>query len=194
MNRPLERLGIDALESLAEPPGISVKDMTAIADELAHRSTLRASVLLGKVQLKLKASASSKPTNIRDLAGTPTPTQNGFAFEVPVFNPVELPKRQPKPLQTMVAQPVPVVLPVIAVANAKSPEPAPIEMSIEQAYSVLKVAPASSWDVVEASRRELVARAQPDRVAGMELAKRKSIQDEARAVNIAYKTLLQARS
>jgi hypothetical protein len=194
MNRPLERLGIGALESLAEPLGISAKELTAIADELVHRSTLRASILSDKVKLKLKAFAPSKPNDIRDLAGTATPTQKGFAFEVPMFNPVELPQRQPKSLPATGAQPVPVVLPALGQYGAKSPETAPVEMSVEQAYRVLKVTPASSWDVIEASRRGLVARAQPDRLAGLDPAKRKALQDEAHVVNIAYKTLLQPRS
>ena len=192
MTRPLERLGIDTLEALAAPPGISLKDLMSIADELAHRSTLRASILLDKVKLKLRSFGNTAPTATRDLAGTLTPIQNGFEFEVPLFPTTELLKRPPKPTQVAAAQSVPVVLPTLAPASA--PEPAPITMSVEQAYRVLKATSASTWDAIEFSRRQLVARAQPDRVTKLEPVKRKALLQEAREANTAYKVLLRARS
>jgi hypothetical protein len=158
--------------------------------------------LLDKVQRVLKfvenhrkkvASTTAAPADTRDFIGKPTPTQDGFEFEVPIFAPAEIPRGELKPTAPVVTQPVPVVLPMLAVPLAKEPEPAPIEMSVEQAYRILKVTSAASWDAVEFSRRQLVARAQPDRVAGLEPAKRKGLQDEARVANIAYKTLLNTR-
>jgi Winged helix-turn helix len=62
------------------------------------------------------------------------------------------------------------------------------------AFRVLKATSASSWEAIEFSRQQLVARAQPDRVANLEPAKRKTLQDEAREANIAYKILLHSRS
>lgn len=73
------------------------------------------------------------------------------------------------------------------------PEQVPSMMSLEQAYRVLKATSTSSWDAIEFSRRQLVARAQPDKVAKLEPVKRKALIKEAREANIAYKVLL-ARS
>jgi hypothetical protein len=197
MTRPLERLGIDALESLAEPQGVSPKDLKSIAGELAHRSTLRASLLLDKVNLKLKSLGNAAPAATRDLAGTPTPTQNGFDFDVPVFVPTKPPTRPSNPMPVAAATlPLPVVLPTYSAASSsvQEQEQVPLTMPIARAYQVLSATSASSWDVIELSRRQLVARAQPDRVESMEPAKRKALLDEAREANIAYKVLFQARS
>lgn len=195
MTRPLARVGIDELEALAAPPGISAKDLRAIAYELGHRSTLRAGILLDKINLKLKSQDKSVPVDTRDLAGTPTPTQNGFEFDVPIFATAELPKRPPKPAPIAAdARPVPVTLPDFTEVVASAPVTAPIPMSVEQAYRILKATSASTWDAIEFARRQLVARAQPDRVAKLEPAKRRALLDEAREANIAYKVLLLARS
>jgi hypothetical protein len=123
------------------------------------------------------------------------PTQNGFEFDVPIFAAAELPKRPPKPAPiAAAARPVPVALPDFTEVVAAAPEPAPIPMSVEQAHRILKGTSASTWDAIEFSRRQLVARAQPDMVAKLEPAKRKALLAEAREANIAYKVLLQARS
>ena len=194
MTRPLERLGIDALEALAAPPGISSDDRKSIADELGHRSTLRARSLLDKVNLKLKLFGGATPTATRDLAGTSLQTQNGMEFDVPVFAPTELPKRPTKPLPVAVAAlPISVVHPTFAATSTLAPEPVSSTMSVEQAHRLLKATSASSWDAIELSRRQLVARAQPDKVTNLEPVKRKALQDEAREANIAYKVLLQFR-
>lgn len=202
MTRPLAREGVGELEALFEKRKSDLPALKNLIDELAYRNTPRATALLDKAQRVLKfvenhrnkvASNTAAPVDARDLIGTPTPIQDGFEFEVPVFRPAEIPRREPTPAAHVVTQPVPVVLPVLAVPLAKKPGPAPIEMSVEQAYRILKVTSAASWDAIELSRRQLVARAQPDRVAGLEPAKRKALQDEAQVANIAYKTLLNTR-
>lgn len=202
MTRPLAREGVDELEAFFEKSKSDLQALKNLTNELAYRSTPRATALLDKAQRVLKfaennrkkvASTTAAPADTRDLIGTPTPTQDGFEFEVPVFAPAETPRRQSKPAAPVGSQPVPAVLPLLAVPLAKDPEPAPVEMSVEQAYRILKVTSATSWEAVEFSRRQLVARAQPDRVAGLEPARRKALQDEARVANIAYKKLLNTR-
>jgi len=64
-------------------------------------------------------------------------------------------------------------------------------MTEEQAYRYLKVQPSAGWEQVELARREVVARAQPDRLEGLAPEKRKLLQDEGRLANAAYKSLLQ---
>lgn len=204
MTRPLARLGVDELEALFETSKHDLPALKRLIGELAYRNVPRAITLLEKAQRELKfveshrkesVSGTSPPMDSRDLVGTPTPSQNGFEFDDPIFPPTELPKRPPsQELVAAVVQPAPVVLPVPTTTEAEVPEPASIEMSVEQAYSVLKVTSALPWDAIEFSRRQLVARAQPDRVAKLELAKRQAFQDGARDANIAYKVLLQARS
>jgi hypothetical protein len=194
MTRPLARVGIDELEALAAPPGISTKDLKSIAYELGHRPTLCATILLDKINLKLRAPGTSAIADRRDLAGTPTPTQNGFEFDVPIIARAELPKRPPKPaLSTVATRPVPLALPDFTEVVALAPETATLAMSVEQAYRTLKATSVSTWDAIEFARRQVVARAQPDRVAKLEPARRKALLAEAREANIAYKVLLQAR-
>lgn len=203
MTRPLARAGIDELEALFETSKQDLPALKRLVGELAYRNVPRATALLDKAQRVLNffeshrkesVSGASTPRDTRDLVGTPTSIQNGFEFDVPVFVPTELPKRPHGQVPiAAVAQPVPVVLPVLKTVPDVAPEPVPIAMTVEQAYRVLKVTSASPWDAIEFSRRDLVARAQPDRVTKLEPTKRKVLQDEAREANIAYKVLLQAR-
>lgn len=202
MTRPLARLGVDELEALFETSKHDLPALKRLIAELTHRNVPRAIALVVKAQkmlmfleshrAELALGASTAEFATRGLAGTPMPTQNGFDFDIPKFTPTDLPKRQPNQMPSGAGlQPRPVVLPVIAVPVL---EPEQIMMSIEHAYRILKATSASSWDAIEFSRRQLVARAQPDCVAKLEPAKRKTLQDEAREANIAYKVLLHSRS
>ena len=204
MTRPLARLGIDALEALFETGKQDLPALKQLIGELAYRNVPRATALLDKAQNVFKfvklhqkefVSGTSTPSDTRDLAGTQTSIQDRFEFDVPIFASTEWPKRPPRQVPIAgVAPPVRVVMPTLTMPAAVVPRPAPIAMSVEQAYRVLKATLVSSWDDIEVSRRQLVARAQPDRVAKLESAKRKALQDEAREANVAYKVLLQARS
>jgi hypothetical protein len=188
MTRPLARLGIDELEALFETGKHDLPALKRLIDELTYRNVPRAIALLDKTQKVLKfveahrkesVSGTAPARGAQDLAGSTSPTQNGFEFDVPIFAPTKLPRRPPN---------------IARIEAISSPEPIPITMSAEQAYRILKATSATSWDAIEFSRRQLVARAQPDRVAKLESAKRKALLDEAREANIAYKVLLQARS
>lgn len=204
MKRPLARLGIDELEAQFETSKHDLPTVKRLIGELAYRKVPRATTLLDKAQKILRSVESKRkesvtgalpPRDTRDLAGTPTPTQSGFEFEVPVFASMELNNRPLKATTVAAAlQPVPVVLPIFLAASASAPEPVAISMSVEQAYRVLKATSASSWDAIEFSRRQVVARAQPDTAATLEPSKRQALLDEACEANIAYKVLLQARS
>lgn len=203
MTRPLARLGIVELEALFETSKHDLPALIRLIGELAYRNVPRAIALLDKAQRVLKFVESNRneslsgtftPTDSRDPLDTPTPSQNGFEFDVPIFAPTELPKRPPAQVTVAaVAKPVPVVLPVLMTVTDELSEPAPFEMSVEKAYTVLKATSASPWDAIEFSRRQLVARAQLDRVAKLESANRQALQNEAREANIAYKVLLQSR-
>jgi DnaJ-domain-containing protein 1 len=69
-----------------------------------------------------------------------------------------------------------------------------VEISVEQAYRILKVPLTASWETIEESRRNLVGRAQPDKLIGMTPDKRKVLYEECRSVNAAYKVIAQANN
>lgn len=198
MSRPLARVGIDELEALFETNKSDASSLNSLVNELAYRNTPRATALLDKVQRVLKvkeivrkmksAEASTAPVSPQEVAEAPTPRQNGFDFEVPVFASGET-SHKPR---IRLAAAVPPSTPPVAVA--KTAEPEPVHMSTEQAYRLLKVSSTSSWESVESARRDLVSRAQPDKVAGLPPDKRKALQEETRLVNLAYKQLMLARS
>lgn len=204
MTRPLARLGIDALEALFATGKQDLPALRLLIGELAYRNVPRATALLDTAQKALKfvesqrkesVPGTSTPSDTRDLVGTQTPIQNRFEFDVPISAPTEVQKPPPRQVPIAgVALPPHVVLPVLATPSAVAPGLAPIAMSVEQAYRVLKATSASPWNAIEFSRRQLVARAQPDMVAKLESAKRQALQDEAREANTAYAVLLQARS
>lgn len=70
--------------------------------------------------------------------------------------------------------------------------PAPA-LTLEQACRLLKVLPTAAWEVVEAARRALVARAQPDQLRDLSTASCEALQDEARLVNLASQKLFEVR-
>lgn len=66
-------------------------------------------------------------------------------------------------------------------------------LTLEQACRLLKVLPTAAWEVVDAARRALVARAQPDLLRDLSTARCDALQDEARLVNQASQKLFEAR-
>ena len=61
-------------------------------------------------------------------------------------------------------QPVAVQEPLLPEV-AKAPTPPALEMSVEEARKTLKIGSASSWETVETSRRQIVDKARPDKLA-----------------------------
>jgi hypothetical protein len=203
MTRPLARLGVDELEALFETNKHDLPTLKRLIAELKYRNVPRAISLVVKAQKMLMSLESHRAEFTSgvsraelansDLAGAPMPTQNGFNFDVPKFMPTDLAKRSPNQMPSdMALQTRAIVLPAIPVAPTLESEP--ITMSIEHANRVLKTTLASSWDAIEFSRRQIVARAQPDLVAMLEPVNRNVLEDEARQANIAYKVLLRSRS
>jgi hypothetical protein len=74
---------------------------------------------------------------------------------------------------------------------AASPHVVPTVETADQAYRILKVNQSSAWESIEQSRRDLVSRSRPDRLAGLTPEKRALMQAESRLVNTAYRFLTQ---
>ena len=66
-------------------------------------------------------------------------------------------------------------------------------LTLEQACRLLNVLPTAAWEVIETARRQLVARAQPDKLLDLTSASRETLQEEARRVNLASQTLFEMR-
>jgi DnaJ-domain-containing protein 1 len=66
-------------------------------------------------------------------------------------------------------------------------------MPLEDALKVLKITLGAPWEAVEASRRQAVDRAHPDKLAGLSEEKRGILKEEARRANAAYVAVFSER-
>jgi len=188
MTRPLERLGIDALEAQFGRADATDDYLLDLKEELEIRTTQRAKGLLNKVLEQL--SKMQKVNAASSMPPAPAPkTQGNIPVPVPVF------VASPTLANTVrtASQATPVALDSGSSLNSALPGTSAV-MSHEQALRILKVPVTASWEQIEKSRRNLVARAQPDRLIGLAAEKRKALQDECRQVNTAYKALWQIKT
>jgi DnaJ-domain-containing protein 1 len=182
-----------------------------IEAELQQRTVPTALRLLEKVQLQMKRLAAEAPvlnanaSNFVMSATAPIgiplkaslPRQAGLGQAMPgldkgqtAFDLGEPEFSAPPPPPQALAPSAPKEAPVI---QAKPASPVN-ELTAEQAYRLLKVAPSANWTEVEASRRALVGKAQPDKIASLQPAERSAIQEEVRQINAAYKLVSQLRA
>jgi len=185
MNRPLERLGIQELEACARVRDVSDAQLGVLESELLHRSSSRAEALLNDVRDARKFKQTA--VQIRAKAAE----RRSVQAELPGLAATVAPVATPTPALTVPRQstfPRPLSQPATTARVANIPS---TQMTEEQAYRYLKVQPSAGWEQVELARREVVARAQPDRLEGLAPEKRKLLQDEGRLANAAYKSLLQ---
>ena len=185
MTRPLERLGIAELEELFKNPKITADELKTLEGELECRSTARAENLLSEVKKSVKVK------EIIAKARTRVAQKQLIQLELPSVADFELSSNAPAPSTQVTYQPK-------VVTSTPAPQKSPSvnadpAMTKEQAFKILKVSPTTSWEQIEQSRRELVARAQPDMLAVLAPEIRKALQDECRLVNAAYKSLLQGK-
>lgn len=69
----------------------------------------------------------------------------------------------------------------------------PVAMSVADAYKLLLATPASTWNSIEKTRRELVSRSSPARAAQLKEDEREKLLTEASAVNSASRLVFKAR-
>lgn len=187
MTRPFERSSITELEALAAKKSITEDELFALAEELSFRTTARAEKLLGPVleALKFKQSITRVPAKVADRKETRLVQKQG-SLDLGGLPTASATPQRPVPLAPILEKTVSKPAEVVP--------PPPPNLSAEQAYKLLKVPMLASLEQIEQSRRELVARAQPDRLASLTPDKRKALQDECRMVNAAYRVLLQTKN
>lgn len=167
MTRPLMQNGITELERMFESSQADPQILEALEFELKFRSVPRAAALLNKVRRAMNGAPIF-----------PTATPDALFEIVSVPQQVQLAITKDDPY---------------GAAPAKSePEP-PLQISVADAYRILKVAPNASWDAIENARRAVVELARPDRLQGVDEDKRQAVRLDALNANAALNVLLQAR-
>ena len=219
MSRPYQRYQVTELEAIVNGPGVLVSQLNAIDAELEFRSTLSANNLRHAIQKRLKAieqkpaspvlRATTEPQvrpQLRAVVPTLRPSERQVTRAKVQLVPVATPSRFARASPASGSRPTsPTATGVPLNIGALPSVPAPSskhkslsagggasEIGLDAAYRILNVSSATSWGAIELSRRQLVARAQPDKIAGLPLEERKAKQNEARRVNIAYRTLFSA--
>lgn len=182
MSRAMASYGIEELEALFAIKGITDAELETLENELLHRSTTRAGSLLIRVRKKRKVKALVASANARLSA------KRTAQVDLPGLDATILDADVPKPsnLHTTMQESI-----LQSTFHAPKSSSASIEsMTDEQVYRYLKVPPSAKWEQIEQSRREIVARSQPDRLEELTLEKRKSLREESRLANAAYMVLL----
>lgn len=183
MPRPLIQHGVGQLEEMFAKGKTDPKGLNQLENELQHRQIPRAIALLTEVQATLHGSVPAAPP-----AAAPT--------TMPLFPPVPQPEPVPKPLNPPPAQSPAIVQsrrPSVTLVPQKPPAPPAVSMPLDEAYKLLKAAPASIWESIEQTRRLLVQQAHPSRIASLGAEKRAQARVEAARCNAAYLRLSAAR-
>jgi len=168
VTRPLMQNGIAELERKFESSQADPQILEALEFELKFRSVPRAAALLNKVRRAMNGAPIF-----------PTATQDALFEQI-----VSVPQQ----VQLAITKNDP-----DGAAPAKrEPEP-PLQISVADAYRILKVAPNASWDAIEHARRSVVELARPDRLQGVDEDKRQAVRLDALNANAALNVLLQAR-
>lgn len=182
MSRPMASYGIEELEALFEIKGTTDAELEVLENELSHRSTTRAGSLLIKVRKRQKVKALVASANARlsakHIAQVDPLGLDGTISEADAPNSSTLHTTMQESIRQS------------AFHAPKSASASTELMTDEQVYRYLKVPSSAGWEQVEQSRREIVARSQPDRLEGLTTEKRKSLQDEGRLANAAFMVLL----
>lgn len=191
MSRPLMTKGIEQLEQLFKDAAGDLKLLRRLADELACRTTTRASSLLAAVQLALRAQGDA-PTDVAQprLTGgaTQLPLLPGMESGAPSTAP-EVRSKQERPAGIGLTAPIP---------TGKGPPQTSVDvpdsaMTLEAAYRSLKLSSAASWSAIESARREIVQKATPEALEGEPSSSRVAIVERAAKANEASARLWRER-
>lgn len=169
MTRPLMQNGVAELERMFESSQADPKILAALESELKFRSVPRAATLLTKVRRAMNG-APILPTVRQDAL---------FEHAVPVPQQTQLP---------------------ITISDSDGAAPTKSELgerslqvSVEEACKILKIAPNASWDLIEQARRSIVELARPDRIEKLNEEKRRELRLNAAKANAALNALIEAR-
>jgi hypothetical protein len=181
MDRSLIQLGIADLEALFAKSTADLRVLQQLEHELQHRKVSRAVSLLVDVRKHLSGLVRVVPTSYVKptvLAQSTRQLELHERSSTAAPSTAEVGSQHPETRTATVS--------VRPVAPSQSSLPS---LGLEEACRILKVAPGSTWETIEHSRRELVDRAHPERLVLMNEQKRQRASDEAKRVNLAYATL-----
>lgn len=185
MPRPLMQLGVGDLEGLFAKSKTDANVLKQLEHELQYRQVPRAVALLAEVQAAMYGAQPAAPAPPKPApVSAPTPQQSGLWERpaTPAATPTGVSVAAPRPAE-----------PVKAPAVPKQPQPAPPAMPVEDAYRLLKATAGSTWESIEATRRQMVQQSHPARLKSMSVERRSQALAEAKKVNAAYAALSQAR-
>lgn len=177
--RPLMQYGIRQLEEIFAKGKADREVLRQLEHELQYRQVPRAVALLAEVQAAIYLAAPEAAPGVASASPPKAP--------VPSSSPGELP-RTPI-LEAADAAPISRSTKPVSSAIAATPP-----MPIDEAYRVLKATPASSWESIEQTRRQVVQHASPARRALLTTDKRAQAQSDAQRANAAYATLAHHRT
>ncbi len=200
--RPFLSKGIDELELMFKSSGSDPVTLTALEEELIHRSTPRAVHLLRTVRKVLAlpqfTNSAVKPTlfdsspsnrGATDLPHVKPPEGASTQKAPELLRPLPVTQRVPAPSRVISrGEPIPFPAPT-------QPDKGPIDaiMSLEDACKVLQVTLGADWESIETSRREIVQKSHPERVKSLPAEKRRMLIEHARRANYAIQVLLAFR-
>lgn len=174
MSRPLMQHGVVQLEELFSRSKTDRATLKQLEEELRHRQTPRATALLEAVQTAMRKPVAATVT-------VPAASPQPFAP-----SPRQVPTAPAAaPASTDIAPPQGPTSPIAAKSQATTPPPLP-QMSLDEAYKLLRSAPSSTWSAIEQSRRQLVESSSPSRTASLTSEQRDRILEGARRINSAH--------
>jgi hypothetical protein len=164
MSRPFIQKRIDELEAMFNTDHCDADFLTKLEAELGFRSVPRAAALLVNVRGALRGN-----------------------IVIPIA-------KQSVLFEHQSVRPVQVLLPnAVSESAAATQETVFRALSLEDAYKALNLTSSASWEAIETSRRGLVDRARPDKIAALKGPQREGVKREASLVNAAYSVLAKAR-
>lgn len=178
--------GIEQLEQLFKDAAGDPKTVRRLADELACRSTARASSLLAAVQSLLSAQGEAltdavKPQMREETTQLTLLPGIHVELEVPIAVPAA-PQKRERPAGVVRVTSEPQLSARQAPVQASMVVPIST-LTIEAAYRLLKVSSSAPWSTIESARREIVQKASPEVLEGEPSPSRAIIVERAAKAN-----------
>jgi len=182
MVRPLINKGVGQLEELFVKSSADQSVLKQLEHELQNRQMPRAVALLAKVQAAIH---SSDPAPAPTVA---TPSQKSLWDAAP------RPTSRPPPEPNISRSPEPVLAPPKDSAiTGRAPRQPVADLTLDDAYRLLKATPDATWESIEQTRRLLIHASHPKKLQNQQEEKRAQVLVEAGRVNAAYAMLSKLR-
>jgi hypothetical protein len=167
---PDEAIGNVSLRSLLAEHGWDDEQYWAIRNRLIDRGVLETGRGRGGSVRRASGASTASPTTTPVTVANPAPP--AFPASKPAaFHPAS-------------------VVQTVSAPSSLKPEAV---LPLEDAYRILRVAPTSTWEVIELARRQLVQQASPIKTATMNVEKRSQLQEQAHRANLACHSIWRNR-